>query len=405
MAAESPLSVAAGIGDKLTDYTIQSKLQSQDNQNYRQNQRMLFEMAQDAQKQSASNMVEGLTRAGLSPALASPAGLTPAGMSSAPMHNTHANPSSLDPVSAVLASKQAKLMDAEIDKMNEETRGENILNNREQQADEMFRDAIAENMEDLIHIYKANGFDTSSLEASYDRLLESDVNLGTFKANMSAMEMSSKNLSAYLDKLKSVVDQQTELAKMENGAAASLAKMPHLEREFMEKRIALSLAEQFYMISSGKLAKQKINELGVEMEKMKSEMKLMVKQGKLTDVQANQIMNNDISTLIDTGEYKKALVATGVEGGKSFIHGFGAGSGFAVGAAATGGRGAVGGAALATKQAAKNVVSPLKRFSKNLPEISTKTVGHYGKPMKNYLGDLDKKLLEARKPKIKPKRK
>ena len=308
--AQELASLAGGVVNQAVDYSFQKALNAENQAYYRANQQRNFQLSMLAQRQAPSNMVQGYKMAGLSPALASNGNFAPAGMSPAPLASSHVNASGVNPVDAVLSAKQAHLLDAQAENVEANTESTEIQNTREHTADEQFVEAMKENLEDSIHIYNELGLDSSSLQASYDAISsgEMKVNLGTFKANMQALELSSKSMDGYLQKLQNVTNQLIEVHKLDNGVAKDIALMPKVERELEEKKIALTLAQTYYMTQSGDEAKANIKKIGEEIKKFNAEIDLMAKEGRLTDAKANQIRNQDVNTLIgDGGTLGKAL--------------------------------------------------------------------------------------------------
>ena len=231
--AQELASLAGGVVNQAVDYSFQKALNAENQAYYRANQQRNFQLSMLAQRQAPSNMVQGYKMAGLSPALASNGNFAPAGMSPAPLASSHVNASGVNPVDAVLSAKQAHLLDAQAENVEANTESTEIQNTREHTADEQFVEAMKENLEDSIHIYNELGLDSSSLPASYDAISsgEMKVNLGTFKANMQALELSSKSMDGYLQKLQNVTNQLIEVHKLDNGVAKDIALMPKVERE------------------------------------------------------------------------------------------------------------------------------------------------------------------------------
>ena len=83
-------SVLPSLGVGLFDFLGNSILQDKAQHYYKENQRELFHLQQESQKNAASNEVEGLRRAGLSTALASGGNAMSIGAVSAPSASSHA---------------------------------------------------------------------------------------------------------------------------------------------------------------------------------------------------------------------------------------------------------------------------------------------------------------------------
>lgn len=113
---------------------------------------------------------------------------------------------------------QKEVAMAQIDNINAETQHQRIINNREITADDDFSQAVIDRLEENKRILSEAGLDASLLQSDIDRLKENPANLGTFTANMAAIESTSKSMEQFLVKLTNVVQilVQNKLIKNED---------------------------------------------------------------------------------------------------------------------------------------------------------------------------------------------
>lgn len=289
----------------------------------KQQQRWTVENQQRAMEQQSALMrvatplaVQGMRDAGINPQSMKQAANVP---------STPTAPQGAKPEPANVAESLAVgQMIANTRLLNAEAENKEIINSRENEADQVSKDAYLKQLMERIKIYDSKGIDTSGLQAEYDRIADSSsFNLGTFKANLQAMEMETKTLEAFTNKLDNLV-KNAGLDKILNTHSA-------IEADLLESKLALQLAQSHYFMTSSAESQARIEEIGHKITEIDEHVTQMEKQGKLTDAQANNIINSDVATLLDNGEFKKAITAELVTGANSFAKGAGQGLGAVAG--------------------------------------------------------------------------
>lgn len=377
LAALAGLGIAAGLKAGFDQSSNREAMATQQ-KNYEKNQEQAYQNQRKLLHDMSALEKSGMVQAGFSPSTL--AGSSPASPSvpSAPMGD--ALPTKMSTLAEIASlanvNNQTKVADAQSNLLNKQAEGQAIVNNREHEADLVFGDAYKSQLEEQIHIYEQLGLDSSKLRADYDALSENGANLGTFQANLKAIELNSKSLDSFTHKLESIVNQATESNKISNNVAKDIAAMPALERQFQEKMIALKAAERYYMLSAASvnesqkaLNQENLKKIPVEISKLREEVTLAKKQGKLTDAEANRIINSDVNTMIEDGRYMDALRTESIVAGEKGVQGFAQGAGAAAGAfaAARGGAALTGVTKLAgTTKAVKPVLSSLERSLKGI---------------------------------------
>lgn len=377
LAALAGLGIAAGIKYGL-DQSANREAMATQQKYYKENQEQAYQNQRKLISDATPLAKTGMLEAGIAPSMmdGSP---VPAG-SSASASMGDALPTKMSTLAEIASlanvSNQTKVADAQSNLLNKQAEGQAIVNNREHEADLVFGDAYKSQLEDQIQIYEKLGLDSSKLRADYDALSENGANLGTFQANLKAIELNAKSLDSFTHKLESIVNQATESNKISNNVAKDIAAMPALERQFQERMIALKAAERYYMVSAAAvnesqkaLNQENLKKIPVEISKLREEVTLAKKQGKLTDAEANRIINSDVNTMIEDGRYMDALRTESIVAGEKGVQGFAQGAGAAAGAfaAARGGAALTGATKLAgTAKVAKPVISSLERSLKGI---------------------------------------
>lgn len=324
----TPLEMLAGFGvAKAFDYLATEKQQSNYEQNQKSQQQFTRQMAVDSTPLAAL----GMRKAGLNPATMS-APLAPVSAPSV----SHGAAIPTDVTSLVqLASLeiQKEQAYAEIDKINAETQHQRIINTRELTADEDYSQAIIDRLEDNKKLFDSVGYDSSGLQADIDRLKENPANLGTFTANMAAIESSSKTMSAFVDKLSNLVRFLVDNKLIKNDVALSeMSKKDSRESVLLARKIGTEIAQKYYLTAETEKSKEQINNLQKEQQKIDAEIDNLGSSSAHLRALANKVANEDVNTLIANGEIQKAVTAEIVRGGESFLKGFGQGSGAVVAA-------------------------------------------------------------------------
>lgn len=305
-----------------------------------ENMRLQKQINEELARKSKSLENESLRAAGMSPALAngtsglvSSQGAPAAGLAQFNMPDL--GQSAMHGVQMELLKSQAHLAESQAQQQD-------IQNTRAKNADTQFAAEIKKQLQGQIDLYNNLGLDSSGLQQQYDNLVNSNIDLGAFEGSMKAFEVHSKSLETFTKRLSELVHQQTEYNKIYNDVAQDIANMPKLARDLQERLIAVKGAEAYYMMSGGDVNKANLDKIAAEVKEIYGKLDLMVKQGDLTQAQADKIKNNDIATLLDKGEYKKAFIASGVRLGEAAATGAGMAGGYAAVGAATRGGGLAG---------------------------------------------------------------
>ena len=303
----TPLEMLAGFGiGKMLDYAATEKQQANYEQNQKAQQQFTRQMAVDATPLAAL----GMKKAGLNPATMS-APISP--VSAPSVSHGAAIPTDVTPlVSLANLEIQKEVAIAQIDNINAETQHQRIINNREIMADDDFSQAIVDRLEENKRILSEAGVDVSLLQNDIDRLKENPVNLGTFTANMAAIESSTKTMDAFLNKLQDVVQflVQSKLIKNE-GAISEMSKKESRESVLLARKIGTELAQKYYLAAETAKAKEEINNLHKEQQKIDAEIDNLGSSSAHLRALANKVSNEDVNTLIANGEIGKALTAEG----------------------------------------------------------------------------------------------
>ena len=319
----TPLEMLAGFGiGKMLDYAATEKQQANYEQNQKAQQQFTRQMAVDATPLAAL----GMKKAGLNPATMS-APISP--VSAPSVSHGAAIPTDVTPlVSLANLEIQKEVAIAQIDNINAETQHQRIINNREIMADDDFSQAIVDRLEENKRILSEAGVDVSLLQNDIDRLKENPVNLGTFTANMAAIESSTKTMDAFLNKLQDVVQflVQSKLIKNE-GAISEMSKKESRESVLLARKIGTELAQKYYLAAETAKAKEEINNLHKEQQKIDAEIDNLGSSSAHLRALANKVSNEDVNTLIANGEIGKALTAEGTTALNSAAKGFGQGLG------------------------------------------------------------------------------
>lgn len=245
--------LAAGAGEGAANSILGNTLGYYNNVNLQRqqfnNQKKLnkqgYELAQMAQRNSASNLVESAKRAGLSPLAVLGQAFTPAvssGGEAAPAHFDTA-PMNLGIVETVLAAKQAEHQDLENQKLRTEV-------NRMKDEDDSFVIGYRQNLErekaDLQDQMKSGKGDKSALE---NRVAEIDASIkklddpkysgtvGILEGYKKSAEQSKASFDIVNNFLQGKLDKDVLVKKLGNGTASVLATVPKAERAQLRQNI------------------------------------------------------------------------------------------------------------------------------------------------------------------------
>ena len=200
-------------------------------------------------------------------------------------------------------------------------------------SDDDFSQAILDRLEENKKILMDAGFDASLLQSDIDRLRENPANLGTFTANMAAIESSSKTVEGFLNKLQNVVQilVQKKLIKNED-AINEMSKRDSRESVLLARKIGTEIAQKYYLTAETSKAKEEIQNLEKERQKIDAEIDNLGSSSAHLRALANKVSNEDVNTLIANGEIAKAVTAEMTGATESFFKGLGQGSGAVVAA-------------------------------------------------------------------------
>lgn len=321
------------------------------------------QMALDNERLAPAARAEGLKAAGINPAIMAGQSFTPV---SQPSGTAAKGDGRIADASLASALLDVELKKAQVKNVEADTTGKTITNTREATADADYNAAIIQRLTETKQMYDAYGVDSSEIQKNIDRLIANPTNLGNFTANMKAIEVSTQSVEGFTARIKSLVQMAVADRQLQKSSDAveAMANLPAAEYDLAVNKAAAELEQSYYLAQGTKESEQRVLNLQKEINKMTAEINQLEKQGVLTDVQAEHIRNNDVSTLLINGEFGKAAIAEGVTAGNGFAHGFGQGAGFGTAAAFTGGKAAIGAAPVAARGAATKATTPLSSVGK-----------------------------------------
>lgn len=319
----TPLAALAGFAaGKLFDNLAVEKQQSNYEQNQASQQQFTRGMAMDATPLA----VMGMRKAGLNPAVMS-APMQP--VSAPSVSHGAAIPTDVSPLATLAGLEiQKSVADAEIEKMRAETQHQNIINNRESTADDDFNQALIDKMKENKAIYQSLGYSVEKIESDIKRLEENPANLGTFVANMSAMESTTNSVTSFVDKVVKLVEYEIKSRQLfSEELLDSMAKMESRESLLVARKIGTEIAQKYYLTQSGNQARENIENLKKMRDEIDAQIVNLGASSKHLEALANKVANEDVNTLIANGELAKAVTAEMTGLTQSFTKGFGQGSG------------------------------------------------------------------------------
>lgn len=324
----TPLAALAGFGvGKILDNLAAEKQQS----NYEKNQASQQQFTREMAVESTPLAVLGMRKAGLNPATMS----SPMSPVSAPsVSHGAAIPTDISSLANLASLEiQKEVADAQVDKLNAETQHQRIINIRENTADDDFNQALIDKLKDNKALFQSLGYSTEQIDKDIAKLEENPTNLGTFVANMSAIESTTNSVTSFVDKVTKMVELAVKERQLfDRDSLDSMAKMESRESTLVARKIGTEIAQKYYLTQSGDQAKENIQNLIKERQKVDAEIDNLGSSSKHLSALANKIGNEDVNTLISNGELGKALIAEGTQGLNSFMHGVGQGAGFVGGA-------------------------------------------------------------------------
>lgn len=281
---------------------------------YKENQEALFKYGQLAQRNAASNMVEGLKKAGLSPALATDAsGMStasasmPSGSSGSAVPNPDAALVGTDKAMAyssmLTQQKQRDLLQSEVDLNNARTEGQQIVNRREEGADYVGLQMWDSTIDGLVRDAEAMG--DKNAAAAYEAIRNIDgpiVNQGFYDAlrsfgvtSSSFSENSVKRVSAYIEnKISAAKEKHPEFFE-------AMAIAPYLENAKVRAQIGELGAMTLKLASDVDVNKAMLPEIAQKIEQIKNEMEH-------TDIDDAIAKHNDLAGMLKDGDVVGASV-------------------------------------------------------------------------------------------------
>lgn len=324
----TPLAALAGFGvGKILDNLAAERQQSNYEKNQASQQQFTREMAVD----STPLAVLGMRKAGLNPATMS----APMQAVSAPsVGHGAAIPTDISSLANLASLEiQKEVADAQVDKLNAETQHQRIINMRENTADEDFNQAVIDKLKENRLLFQSLGYSTEQIDKDIAKLEENPTNLGTFVANMSAMESTTNSVITFVDKVAKMVELAVKERQLfDKDLLDSMSKMESRESLLVAKKIATEIAQRYYLTQSGNQAKENIENLKKMREEIDAQIANLGASSNHLNALANKVSNEDVNTLIANGELAKAVTAEMTGATESFFKGLGQGSGVIMGA-------------------------------------------------------------------------
>lgn len=327
--------VAAGMASAGAQQFFTSMNREADFQNYMQAQGRNAQIAQDNQRLAPLQTKLGMQAAGLNPATMNSSS-SPAAVPSAPL-GSHAAPDvSFSQDNNLMSDSRLKNAEAEkLELQNEQTKAEN---------ESSFENYVKQ-LESLSSAYRQRKWNQQAdmLDAELGALYELkkdgklDWNVGNLRGAVNAFASTQALQERFTNTLDQLLKTETNYKMLINGASYSLSKMPKLQREMIEKQITTQMATTSLLISQKTLTDEQRNELLMMQDKIGAEIVMLEEQGKLTKAQSEQIRNADWKTLLDDGEFRKAMIAQADEKSKIILNQLGSFANAAVNAR-TGGK-------------------------------------------------------------------
>ena len=306
---------------------IQAMFARSEQKQYEKNLYRNFELSQQAQRNSAKNMVEGFREAGLSPALAAGANFSAANVPAAPLQNKASHP--MDMAAMFQATKQLELLDAEKNAANAQAAKSkadadktNIESGRMTREDADVKDMMQQAISRVKQMYGHSGIDTSSLDefANYLESPDTPFNMGSFSAALSSMAYEralSQNLSGDID---DALDSMIAQHKIKEDIASDITSMSHSQRKLLSKQVELAIKQLALMQSQigSNNAKAALDTETVQ--KVKKEQDYITQETEKSKANTDNIKNADFRSAYEKGDYLKTLRIFGLDGMHSLLN-------------------------------------------------------------------------------------
>ena len=314
--AGSALGALSGIASDIVDYAKQSSLQENQYEYERKLAAQAYGFQRSLDYSTLGDKVRAMRDNGINPQSIAgdySAGSAPQGHASgASAHGSHYNfvQDELMQQQTEQAEAQSALIDEQADLVREQARHQQIINDREEHADSSYSKYVADNINETLQIYKDAGVDTemiANLEKQLESLKTTPANLGDYTAQMKAVEAGSKTVEGFASKIYNLLRMMIDSKQLQDDlTTSSIAEMPKVERELKLVKMSLDSANAYYLTQEGNYARENIKLIADQQNKLKAEVSKLLKEGKLTDIQARHIYENDTYQLISDGEYGKA---------------------------------------------------------------------------------------------------
>lgn len=320
----------AGAGAGLINNGINRMFASDEQRQYEKNQRANYMYSQEAQRNSARNMVEGFKMAGLSPALVAGANFSPASMASTPLQNKAGVP--VDVASLLSAGKEIEMMDAQKEalkaqasKTQAEADKTNIDVGRMTAEDKESKDAMLNAIERLESSY---GKDLGLGELrNFLESPDTPWNAGSLRAWTSSMDWEKALSHNIVGDVSDALDELIAQKKIKGDVADDIVNMSHSQRKLLDKQVSL-VVKQLALVgaqtentkSSTKVNEKQLDKMREEVTKLQKEQALVSAQTENIKTNTQQTKNADYRSKYASGDYKGTAMVLGLDGLHSLLN-------------------------------------------------------------------------------------
>lgn len=293
------------------------------NRQYRMQQGLNTQMANlsaEARRSSASDMVEGLKRAGLSPALATGtqfgavgSGGSVSAPSSSPAPSSTSGMGRLALEDMKFKQSERELMAAQAESLRQEALGKKIDNTNKLDANDASNKVARDYFTDIVNSPNSSGEE----KAFSNAMLSTPLSVGSLQGYDKVMESYPKSQDALRDKLKSQVEQQISQSQIwDKDFAPKVAEMP---KEEVDK-----IREQTKNIAANSAL------LEAELSRTREDTEYIKKQQDLITAEIAQLYqairaskHADLIGMLDNGEYLNFAVGLGLSALPAAVHAVG----------------------------------------------------------------------------------
>lgn len=287
----------AGAGAGMVNNGMQAMFQDRADSNWRENQAFAQKLAQDAQRDSMANLIEGAKKAGISPAVVANGNFSPAVAGSAPMQQRNAVP--LDMASMFQAQKAGEVADAQVENLKEEARMKRIENDRKDSEDLVLDSGAQKYLEQIRDSYPKDSYTYQV----YDEVAKTPklfFTRGAYDALKDVADFDA--LLSEIDTRKSTARLQNLInnAKVDSKAYRALASMPEAELQLVYKDVVLKQALAVNAYEQSKTEGDKRAELQKRQAYLESE-------AKKVDEEARRIRYGKYGNMWERGDLTEAV--------------------------------------------------------------------------------------------------